>query len=114
MKIFGNKKEKGTEVKVILKEGEKVYREYLDEESGEIVREEIDLAGKTEETEDEKSEKKSILSKISTPVKVTAAIIGGIAVGAAIGAKNGASKAKMSEVEPAENQEVEENEEAEE
>ena len=105
-----NKKNENKKVKVSYKEGEKIYREKIDEETGEVIREEIELPGKKEEkTEDEKSEKKSVLSKISTPVKVVGAI--GIAAfaGAVVGAKAAASKGDKSESIPTENQVVEDN-----
>ena len=105
-----NKKNENKKVKVSYKEGEKIYRERIDEETGEVIREEIELPGKKEEkTEDEKSEKKSVFSKISTPVKVVGAI--GIAAfaGAVVGAKAAASKDNKSESVPTENQGFEDN-----
>lgn len=107
--MIGRKNE-NKKVKVSYKEGEKIYRERFDEETGEVIREEIELPGKKEEkTEDEKSEKKTILDRISTPVKVVGAIGIAAVAGAVVGAKAAASKDNKSESVPTENQGFEDN-----
>lgn len=107
--MIGRKNE-NKKVKVSYKEGEKIYRERFDEETGEVIREEIELPGKKEEkTEDEKSEKKTILDRISTPVKVVSAIGIAAVAGAVVGAKAAASKDNKSESVPTENQGFEDN-----
>lgn len=109
MRLF-NKKNDDKKVKVAIKEGEKIYREVIDEETGDVTYEEIKIPGdKKEKTEDEKSEKKSVFSKISTPVKVVGAIGIAAVAGAVVGAKAAASKDNKSESVPTENQGFEDN-----
>lgn len=109
--MFNMKNEDGNKkVKVSYKEGEKIYREKIDKETGEVIREEVELPGKKKKkTEDEKSEKKSVFSKISTPVKVVGAIGIAAVAGAVVGAKAAASKDNKSESVPTENQGFEDN-----
>lgn len=107
--MIGRKNE-NKKVKVSYKEGEKIYREKIDEETGEVIREEIELPGKKEEkTEDEKSEKKTIFDRIPKPVKFVAAAGGAIAMGIGVGMKMATSKDNKSESVPTENQGFEDN-----
>jgi len=106
--MIGRKNE-NKKVKVSYKEGEKIYRERFDEETGEVIREEIELPGKKEEkTEDEKSEKKTILDRIPKPVKLAVGFTAA-AAGIGVGIKMAASKDNKSESVPTENQGFEDN-----
>lgn len=107
--MIGRKNE-NKKVKVSYKEGEKIYRERFDEETGEVIREEIELPGKKKEkTEDEKSEKKSFLDRIPKPVKVAVGFTAAAAAGIGVGLKMAASKDNKSESVPTENQGFEDN-----
>jgi len=109
--MFNMKNEDGNKkVKVSYKEGEKIYREKIDKETGKLIREEVELPGKKKEkTEDEKSEKKTILDWIPKPVKVAVGFTAAAAAGIGVGLKMAASKDNKSESEPTENQGFEDN-----
>lgn len=74
MRLF-NKKNDDKKVKVTIKEGEKIYREVKNEETGDVTYEEIEIPGnKKENDKDDKSEEKPNNKKVD--VVKAAAVIG--------------------------------------
>lgn len=74
MRLF-NKKNDDKKVKVTIKEGEKIYREVKNEETGDVTYEEIEIPGnKKENDKDDKSEEKPKNKKVD--VVKAAAVIG--------------------------------------
>lgn len=110
MRFFNNKKGNNEVVDAVLKEGEKIYREVKNEETGEVTYVEIEIPDKKkEETEDEKSEKKSAVSKLKTTFILAGTVFAAGMTGAVMGAKAAASKGNKSESIPTENQESDNN-----
>lgn len=74
MRLF-NKKNDDKKVKVTIKEGEKIYREVMNEETGDVTYEEIEIPGnKKDNDKDDKSEEKPKNKKVD--VVKAAAVIG--------------------------------------
>lgn len=75
MRFFNNKKSNNEVVDAVLKEGEKIYREVKNEETGDVTYEEIEIPGnKKENDKDDKSEEKPNNKKVD--VVKAAAVIG--------------------------------------
>lgn len=95
MRFLNNKKSNNEVVDAVLKEGEKIYREVKNEETGEVTYVEIEIPGKKEETEETKdSEKKpkKLGEKAKKIIGAVGLFTGGLAMGLAAGVKAGTSK----------------------